>query len=99
MDAVPKLCDARGKKSKTLFFVAVSWAVLTMKFIVAGVDLGPLGVQSVITATEFGMAFAAILAVWVGREYGEKGVFGPRALSVPHQYGAPARRPPRGHGS
>ncbi len=64
--------DARGKQSRTLFFVAVSWVVVLVKFAVAGVSLGSLGVMPAMTATEFGAAVAAILAIWLGREWTEK---------------------------
>ena len=64
--------DSRGKESITLSFVAVSWFALIIKFVVAGVSLGSLGVMPAMGASEFGMAAAAILAIWLGREWTEK---------------------------
>ena len=64
--------DGRGKKSKTLFFVSISWLVLTLKFLFAGVTLMTLGQIPPMTASEFGMAVAMILGLWLGREYTDK---------------------------
>lgn len=64
--------DARGQQSRTLFFVAASWLAVLVKFIVAGVSMGPLGTMSPMTALEFGGAVAFILAIWLGREWTEK---------------------------
>lgn len=64
--------DSRGKESITLSLVFVSWFVLVIKFVVAGVSLGSLGVMPAMGAGEFGMAAAAILAIWLGREWTEK---------------------------
>lgn len=72
MRCVPTLTDSRGKQSVTLFFVAVSWAVVTIKFFTAGAKLGALGVMPAIGAGEYGSAVALILAIWLGREWTEK---------------------------
>ena len=64
--------DGRGKKSKTLFFVSISWVVLVLKFLFAGVTLMTLGQIPPMTASEFGMAVAMILGIWLGREYTDK---------------------------
>lgn len=64
--------DARGNQSKTLMFVTVSWLVVVVKFTVAGINLGPLGVMPAMSAGEFGAAVALILAIWLGREWREK---------------------------
>ncbi len=64
--------DARGQQSRTLFFVAVSWFAVLVKFVVAGVSMGPLGVMPAMTASEFGGAVLMILAIWLGREWTEK---------------------------
>lgn len=66
------LKDSRGKESKTLSFVFVSWVVLVFKFLVAGMTLGPLGTMSPMNASDFGMAVGTILAIWLGREWTEK---------------------------
>lgn len=72
MRCVPTLADGRGKQSTTLFFVAVSWAAVTVKFFAAGAKLGALGVMPVMGAGEYGAAVALILAIWLGRELTEK---------------------------
>lgn len=64
--------DTRGQTSRTLTFVAASWSVVMAKYLVAGVNLGPLGVQPPMTALEFGGAVGMILGIWLGREYTEK---------------------------
>jgi len=66
------LPSVRGKQSTTLLFVSVSWAVVLVKFLVAGVNLGPLGIMPPMGAGEFGSAVALILAIWLGREWQEK---------------------------
>lgn len=67
--------DARGRESRTLFFVRLSWLVVTLRMILGGVVLkmGPLewGI-STIDAASYGAAVAAILAIWVGREWKQK---------------------------
>lgn len=64
--------DVRGKPSRTLPFVAGSWLAVTLKFIVAGVTLGPLGEMPAMDASTYGSAVALILAIWVGREWKQK---------------------------
>ncbi|MBL4797627.1 MAG: hypothetical protein JKY50_09445 [Oleispira sp.] len=64
--------DSRGKESITLGLVFISWAVVVIKFAIAGITIGPLGTMPIIGAGEFGMAVAAILAIWLGREWTEK---------------------------
>jgi len=66
------LKDARGRESITLFLVVTGVAILFFKTALSGVDLGPLGKQQVVTMSEFGTAFALILAPWLGREWTEK---------------------------
>lgn len=55
-----------------MFFVTVSWSLVAVKFLVAGVDLGLFGLMPPMTALEFGGAVAFILAIWLGREWQEK---------------------------
>lgn len=64
--------DSSGQQSRTLFFVTVSWAAVVFKFILAGVTLPVLGLMPLMSATEFGMSVAAILAIWLGREWVKK---------------------------
>jgi hypothetical protein len=64
--------DSSGKESRTLFFVAASWLVVWIKFIVAGLTLPVIGTVPPMTAAEFGSAVAFILAIWLGREFIKK---------------------------
>ena len=66
--------DSRGNSSRTLPFVAVSWAAVVVKFVVAGATLGPLGQMPTMSAGEFGSAVAMILAIWIGREWKQKSI-------------------------
>ena len=65
-----KLKDSRGRESKTLFFVTVSWAVVVVRYALGGLET-PLGTMPETTASDFGLAVAAILAIWLGREWRE----------------------------
>lgn len=66
--------DTRGKPSRTLPFVAVSWLAVTIKYFISGMTLGPLGTMPEMGATAYGSAVAMILAIWVGREWKQKDV-------------------------
>jgi hypothetical protein len=71
MRFLPTIKDSRGRESHTLLFVAAAAMVLVYKFAVAGTSL--LGVNwPAMSASEFGMAFAGIMAIWLGREWTEK---------------------------
>jgi len=61
------LDDSRGKESKTLFFVTVSWLALLAKFLLGGFFSFP-----VISSAAFSAGVTAILAIWLGREWMEK---------------------------
>lgn len=63
------ITDSRGQQSRTLVFVTVSWAVLVVKFALAGLVIPVLGSVPAMTAAEFGSAMAMILAIWLGREW------------------------------
>ena len=71
MRLLPTIKDSRGRESHTLLFVALAALVLIYKFALAGLTLYGLTVPAM-SASEFGIAFAAILAVWLGREWKEK---------------------------
>ena len=67
--------DARGRESRTLWFVTVTWLIMSARFIAGGIEfaVGPFHwtvQQSMVL--DYGGAVAAILAVWVGREWARK---------------------------
>jgi hypothetical protein len=64
--------DSRGRESITLSLVVPAWLALLVKFLVAGLTLPVVGVVPAMSATEFGMAMAGVLAIWLGREWTEK---------------------------
>lgn len=66
------MTDSRGRESTTLMFVTLSWLAVWIKFIFAGATLPVFGLVPLMSATEFGMAMAGILAIWLGREWAEK---------------------------
>lgn len=61
--------DSRGRESRTLLFVSISWFVVVMKFAIGGL----WGIPEM-SGIDFGVAVTGILAVWVGREWGDKTV-------------------------
>lgn len=67
MSAIPAIKDSRGKASHTLFFVAVAFLVVTVKFSISGF----FG-QEAMSLSEYGAAFAAIVVPYIGREWIEK---------------------------
>jgi hypothetical protein len=71
MRLLPTIKDSRGRESHTLLFVALAALVLIGKFAVASTQL--LGITwPAMGAGEFGLAFAGVMAVWLGREWTEK---------------------------
>lgn len=64
--------DSRGNRSITLTFVTISLAVVLIKFALAGLKLGSLGMVPAMSGTEFAAAAGAVLAIWWGREKTEK---------------------------
>jgi len=68
--------DSRGKESITLTFVALSWSAVWLKFVLAGATLPIFGLVPLMSATEFGLATAGILAIWLGREWADKKLVG-----------------------
>lgn len=64
--------DSLGLESRTLFFVAVSWLVMTLRFVAGGLvfEFGPIHWDiAPALVTDYGVAVAAVIAVWVGREF------------------------------
>lgn len=66
------LKDSRGRESTTLSLVVPAWFVLLVKFLLAGIKLPVVGLVPPMSATEFGLAVAGVLAIWLGREWTEK---------------------------
>lgn len=62
--------DARGRESRTLAFIGIGWTLVTAKFALDsfGPLLGYLP-TSPMSATEYAAVVAALLAVWLGREW------------------------------
>ena len=71
MRLLPTIKDSRGRESHTLLFVALAALILIYKFAVAGLTLWGVTFP-VMSATEFGISFGTVLAVWLGREWQEK---------------------------
>lgn len=69
---IPKPLDSRGRESITLGLVIPAYAVLLAKFAGAGVSIPYLGTIPAMSGTEFAAAFAAVLGVWLTREWQEK---------------------------
>lgn len=66
--------DGRGRESTTLFFVRVTWLVMTIKFLGSGVVISGVTLSPDINIADFGLAVSAVLAIWLGREWTEKQV-------------------------
>ena len=60
---MPSMKDSRGGESTTLAFVAASWLSTTVVFIWKGTGSDMIS---------YGAAVAAIMAIWLGREWAEK---------------------------
>ena len=69
-----KMLDSAERESRTLAFVSVAFWIITVKYLVGGVDMTGfgLGVQPVSTMGEYAGSFAAIIMVWLGREWIKK---------------------------
>ena len=63
--------DATDKESKTLRFVTISWLIVTIRYLLGGLDLDFIQVSPT-TANEYGLAVGLILGIWVGREWVKK---------------------------
>lgn len=64
--------DSRGRESRTLFFVSTAFALISIRFALGGLggDFGGFRFEVGATAMiDYGTAVAAILAVWLGREW------------------------------
>ena len=64
--------DSKGRESRTLWFVTVTWLMMTARFIAGGIEfaVGPLHWSIAPSLVlDYGGAVAAVIAVWVGREW------------------------------
>jgi hypothetical protein len=67
--------DAKGRESRTLAFVGMTWLLMTVRFALGGLgaSLGVFRFEIGSTAMiDYGAAVAAILMVWLGREWVNK---------------------------
>ena len=66
-----KMKDGYDRESRTLMFVTIAFWVVTLKFLLSGLDLSEFGLGKVspISITEYAGAFTIILAAWIGREW------------------------------
>ncbi len=64
--------DAKGRESRTLFFVSAAFTFMSVRFALGGLgaslgyfkfEIGPTPML------DYGAAVAAVLAVWLGREF------------------------------
>lgn len=68
--------DSSGEESTTLFFVAISWFILIIKYLLAGATFH-VGIAGnfidfnfpQIGATEYGIAVAGIIGIWLGHNW------------------------------
>lgn len=64
--------DSAGRESRTLAFVGLSWLLMSLRFALGGLGASLGDFRWEIGATpmvDYGAAVAAVLAVWVGREW------------------------------
>lgn len=64
--------DAKGRESRTLFFVSTAFAFLSIRFALGGLgaSLGDFRIEIAPTPMlDYGAAVATILAVWLGRAW------------------------------
>lgn len=64
--------DARGRESRTLSFVIVAFSLMTLRFVLGGLDFDFGAFHYAVASThmvDYGAAVAAVIAVWVGREW------------------------------
>lgn len=64
--------DAKGRESRTLAFVGITWLIMTVRFVLGGLgaDFGGFKIEIMQThMIDYGAAVAAVLAVWLGREW------------------------------
>lgn len=72
MKLLPTIRDSRARESHTLLFVTLAVLPLIVKFSLAGLTLPHFGTMPAMAPGEYGIAFAGIMAVWLGREWIKK---------------------------
>jgi hypothetical protein len=63
-----KVRDSQGRESKTLAFVTLSFIAINAR----ALSVWFFDALPPITLTEYGTAVAAVLAIWLGREFVKK---------------------------
>ncbi len=58
-----------SRESTTLKFVIISYAIITIKYLVSGMTLPVVGLMPVTGMTEYAGSVAAILTIWLAREW------------------------------
>lgn len=64
--------DSKGRESRTLWFVTITWLIMTVRFVAGGLEftVGPVHwAVAPALVLDYGGAVAAIITVWVGREW------------------------------
>lgn len=64
--------DARGRESRTLFFVSAAFTFMSIRFVLGGLgaSLGYFRIEIAPTPMlDYSAAVAAILTIWLGREW------------------------------
>jgi|PlaIllAssembly_1097288.scaffolds.fasta_scaffold00079_21 hypothetical protein len=66
--------DTRGRESRTLFFVGVSWLVITARFVLSflGGVVEEFAALSQVSILDYAKGVTVIMAIWLGREWLDK---------------------------
>jgi len=75
MRLFPKIKDTQDRESRTLAFVTIAFLLITARTVMVWffpAEPMPGVVAASISLTEYGTAFAALMAVWLGREWVKK---------------------------
>lgn len=66
------LRDSRGNGSWTLTMIVPAFTALTLKFLAGGFTFPVVGLMPLMGGVEYATAAAALLGLWVTREYQDK---------------------------
>lgn len=64
--------DTRGRESRTLWFVAVAFTLVSIRFVLGGLDLTWGAMRYTLASSgllDYGASVTAILMIWLGREW------------------------------